>query len=340
MHLVSLLLASQLAGPAAPVERATEEVDRKPRFKGSSEEGTRAREAFDTDFRLREDIHLDQWDSAFVTVVDRPSDLRATAHPLFQRVTEDGPRGCVVAIEATVRSDNDDVVIDWSKVTLVVNGVARGAIPGFAKKVTDSLAQRPSTAPPGAAISEQVFSDLASNADNAEGACISDGSNVTLDMPLRVGGRDDRLRFSVRKEFIPATEAELFAFVEEPAVSTPVNESQPVEVPFPIGGTVGAATGVVAAVGVGVLLASQPLQPDGPTAYRTPAGHLAASIILAAIVGLPVAALAGGAGWWLFDAPAEKAYRDRLIGTAELARVQAWKDRRTALGLPATHSAP
>jgi hypothetical protein len=297
----------------------TSEVDRKPAY-GEAEKEERARQAFDREtFQLVEPKRLLGWDVVYVTSVDRPAELEARALPLFKK--RGAVRSCVVAIELGLRHPSSEIVVDWSKVSFVVDGVARAAVPGFARQMTSSLAQRPSTAPAGALLNEQVYA-----LDAAGDACISERFGVLVaDVPLKIGGVDDRLRVTTEIEPVSVTEAAAFAYIPEPGVRPdPAMKAAP----GLTGTLVGLGAGAGAGVACGGLLLLAGVATNAPNSVPVGAGSA-----------LGFGVLFGGAGaaggYFFVDSPAQQQWQHDANELAEqrreTARRDAWRRRRAEL---------
>lgn len=318
MFTIALVFAMQL--PPQTVERVTEEVDRRPRFAGTDDARARAVSMFDVDtFALLPGAPLAGFDAVFIASVERPADVEARGLPVFKK-SPGGARDCVASMTIEARSAAHEVVIDWSKAAFVNKGVARAAVPGFTRKMTAGLAQRPSSAPPGAAIFEEVFA-----VDALDGECISSGEDLVLDVPVRVGGREDRARFIVKKDPLPATEAEVFALVEPPPVRWAPPDAATSS--FPLATVVGGAAGFVGGSALGLL----------PVFMRTAPDPIASSVLGVGLCGGGFGAAGAGAGWLLVDASADaKAKENEALvagAKADTARRSAWMRRRLELGL-------
>ena len=122
---------------------------------------------------------------------------------------------CLRALVVEVSGHPADLMVDWSRVALAVNGVAVQAVPGFARKLTSSLAQRPSIAPTGTALREQVFP--------VDADCIGEKrppydaqSTLELHMPHTIGGEEATFQWRMAREWVPVTEREAFGLLPPP----------------------------------------------------------------------------------------------------------------------------
>ncbi|MBN2359670.1 MAG: hypothetical protein JXR83_09460 [Deltaproteobacteria bacterium] len=75
----------------------------------------------------------------------------------FTMLFRDGGDSCPIAIEAVLRHPAKDILVDWKKVSIVVNNEAKQSIPGYARRVTASLEQKPSVAPVGSILKEDIY---------------------------------------------------------------------------------------------------------------------------------------------------------------------------------------
>jgi hypothetical protein len=154
-------------------------------------------------------------DRTFATFAISPSSVFAKARPVFRLGGRTGrTRECIVAYEVEL-SGEDDLVIDWQRVTLIAGGVAQAALPGFARHATSNLLQRPSMAPAGATLRETVFPD------GQDGQCIGGPEQtIGIDIPIRlgpnVGFSEARVRFETTSEPVAMSEAEVFKDLPRP----------------------------------------------------------------------------------------------------------------------------
>lgn len=153
-------------------------------------------------------------------------------------------RGCPLGMRLAVRPKSGDARIDWSKVSIVVDGRAHQAVPGFAKKISDNLNQRPSVAPVGAAIIEDVLSL------DSPGECLSKDPefSITLDVPMTIGVNDIRARGTSTQRWVPVSAS--YALSHIPDFEIPSDPGDP----GPDPGNPGPIIGGLIGGGVGGLL--------------------------------------------------------------------------------------
>ena len=161
-------------------------------------------------------------------------------------------RQCIAGINLSIRHSSDPVTVDWSKVAFAIDGVAVQAVPGFTRRMTTSLAQRPSTAPAGAVLAEQVFGmDDCIAGPLARGIA---GDEMRLAVPLEVGGRAESFTIVRTRVWRRATEAYVFGFASEPAAVDVPTDPRPEPEGFPFWWTgVGVASGVAAGAVAGTV---------------------------------------------------------------------------------------
>lgn len=166
------------------------------------------------------DDHTGEW---------RCDQKRLERFRLVGRVTQDGTTPatvkaapvsdgtCVRAVAVEISGHPAELVVDWSRVVFSVNGTATQAAPGFARKITDSLSQRPSVAPAGTVLREQIFP--------VDVGCVGEKrppydrvSTLELHLPHTVGGEPATFVWRLEREWAGVTEAEAFGFLAEPVV--------------------------------------------------------------------------------------------------------------------------
>ena len=154
-------------------------------------------------------------DVAFVTSVERPRTVDAKGQPTFATGGRSNRvRECVVAFELAL-SSSVDITVDWQRVSFVVDGVAKPALPGFARLGSSNLPQRVSTAPAGSILKETVFPATEVT------SCIAPATSViSVFVPVRLastgGDVEERVTFTVTPAPVPLTEAEVFKHFPHP----------------------------------------------------------------------------------------------------------------------------
>ena len=117
--------------------------------------------------------------------------------------------GCIAAVALVMQHPSKKLVVDWSEVMFAVDGTAVQAIPGFARQMTSSLAQRPSVAMPGVRLVETVHP--------ITGECISTTSEAPvtteLVLPVKMDGEDVMLRWRYVRSWAPRGERYLMPLV-------------------------------------------------------------------------------------------------------------------------------
>lgn len=153
-------------------------------------------------------VELAHFQQAQRATTDAPAGIRATA------VAIAGPSGCTVgSVHFTLRADDAPISIDWQRSTMDVDGVAVQAIPGFARRATSALIQRPSVAAAGVVLAEEAFADRACVAMLARGV---PSTTVTTNLAVEVGGRAERVTLRQNIEWRHASEAEAVALLPVP----------------------------------------------------------------------------------------------------------------------------
>lgn len=322
--------AQEVQPPAATVERI--DVPGEPSFEFDPVERAQKACAFDgvrwsCDKRL-----LDYHQIRRTSSTNAPSDLEAGVAPLFHN-----EKRCFGAIAIAFRHATAPLLIDWARTTIVMNGVAVQAVPGYARNMTSSLAQRPAAAPAGALLNESVFP--------ISGDCIAphdlgEPQVAVLEVPVRIGEREDVVRWTWKREWVSDSEAAVFSRIPAPRDPGPeraVADEEPKR-PFPLWAVGGGASGALLAGGtVGGI--------TGYLAYDSPVQMPVCTAISCSVCATGVGALAGTAlGFVALDLPGinshaaerETWFSDRIAHDqwrAESARLDAWIRRRQELGL-------
>jgi hypothetical protein len=239
-----------------------------------------------TEIRCDED-KMRRFNVVETAAIEQPADLVVSSSLAIHK---DKP--CVVAVNFTMTSASDALTVDWSKVAVDVDRVALQAVPGFARRATSNLVQRPSTAAAGTVLAEGVFV-----VDGTEDACMTpmepreDWTTITVRMPVRVGERDDVVIFKHALNWEDADEKRVVGLL-----AVPSEEAEPER---PLTGTiagagfglgVGALAGVASAVG------------------NTQGGMDLSQAVIVAVIGGGVTAgciggVCAGIGWGFSDGP-------------------------------------
>jgi hypothetical protein len=156
--------------------------------------------------------------------------------------------GCAqaAAVVISLRHPTEQITVDWQRTTLDVDGVARQLLPGFARKATAALVQRPSSAAAGVLLTEAVYIDGDSCLTSL--SPLARSTVVGLQLAVRIGNVDDRvdLRQSLGWEALTPEEALLLLPI--PPDLPPPDEPAPIAaVGGGVGGVVGLALGGAAA---------------------------------------------------------------------------------------------
>lgn len=250
--------------------------------------------------------------------IDTPSGLRAKAS--FTRA-----EGCqnAVSLRFWLRHEASSVLVDWQKSSLDIDGVAQPLLPGFARRITAAVSQRPSVAAAGVEIIEEAYVD-----PGGPGllciATLSPAATTTvvgLHLAVQIGGRDDVVHIRQSLKWEPAAEPDVVA-----VLTTPTAPIQPDAPPLPlaaIGAGVGGAVGLGAGAGLALLPVIAGSAFDG--------GQFGCVF---AACGVPFAA-AGALGGYLPLQAIESAERS-AFDDAERARKRraAFLEHRKRLGMP------
>lgn len=256
---------------------------------------------------------LKEFDVDLTTLIDRPAVVSGKVLPIFDKT--DGRR-CVVAFDVALTSDVDDLTIEWSRASILADNVARPAVPGFARRANANLVQRPSIAPRGSLLHEQVFSDDPLRGDGTPQCLAPLLATLALDLPIQVGPSVERVRVEQRAALIPADDKTAFALVREPP-------NAPSDGFFPSATVAGGVAGVVLGAGVGVLVALTEVDQRIPHAVTTGVG---AGVGMSLFLGGSAAAV----GWFAADAGSLK----RADADTETHKIhEQWIAKRKALGL-------
>lgn len=107
---------------------------------------------------------------------------------------------CVAWLDVELTAVDRDVPVDWTRVVFLRDGQAIPALPGFARGVTDNLAQRQSFVPAGSVMRERVVP--------SGGACLFDlRTTQALELVMPVGRDGSSVRWSMTRAVAPETEA-------------------------------------------------------------------------------------------------------------------------------------
>jgi hypothetical protein len=213
--LASSIVAAAQADVSPGPDRIAEELSRPTRYSEALEDRATNACHCGRDGCSCQPEKLRSADLAFVTSVDRPRAVDAKGQPMFATGGKSNRvRDCVVAFDISL-SSNVDIIVDWQLVSLVVDGIAKPAVPGFARLASSSLPQRVSTAPAGSVLKEAVFPSTDAT------SCIGSATSVIgVFVPVRLastGGEiEERVTFTVTPTPIALTEAEVFKYFPRP----------------------------------------------------------------------------------------------------------------------------
>ena len=159
--------------------------------------------------------------------------------------------GCATAVSLSFSLQAaESISIDWQRSSIDVDGAAQSLLPGFARRVTAAVMQRPTVAAAGVTISEDAFVDPG----GPGWACLAGlrpeyaQTVVGLHLAVSIGGRDDVIHIHQRFAWEGATEAAVVALLEVPA-----DVVQPDAPPAPLA-LIGGLSGGVVGAGIGAAL--------------------------------------------------------------------------------------
>lgn len=124
--------------------------------------------------------------------------------------------GCIKGALMAVRAQRSRLKVDWNDATFTVSARAVAAMPTFVRDPTSFSLIRPSVAPPGASIVEEIFQVGAS--------CLlprvppDSGDTLVFNVPMAVGGKVVEVSWTLQRQPVPATERELFGALRRPTI--------------------------------------------------------------------------------------------------------------------------
>lgn len=245
---------------------------------------------------------------------------------------------CVTAIHVEVKHELEPLTLEWKTVSLGVDGVAKRVLPGFTRRANADLSTQVSSAGAGIVLAEDVLSDgihVIDEVPRPECLFLNDvrDQKIVVDLPIRIGERNERVRFEHLRKVVTSDEKAAFALVPMPVVA-PAPDG-PTEEGTAWGGIVGGLIGVAACGGA-----------CGGISYlesRSPGFPLPVLITQTTVSALVGGGSGGICGYLVFDAPANeraRANRDALVQHETTSRrLAAWKKKREQLEIAGAQAA-
>lgn len=249
-----------------------------------------------------------RWDIALETSLDLP----LGAGPRF-RMNEDRRSGCVTGVGLVLKPAAEDVVIFWGSSTLTVNGRARPIVPSGILS-TPLKIRAGSTA-----------DYVATDGTGCMAVLGPQPNEIIIELSVSLGARSEPVLIELREALEPATEAQAFTSLPQPATPVP-----PVtEKPFPLSLAIGIPGIAVGAAGT-VAACASPFTVDSLGSGGAVA--LCGGGVVAMAAGFSGAAFAVASR----GAEAEQAVKhqdERFTFDVQQRRLEAWRAKRVALGL-------
>lgn len=262
-------------------------------------------------------LDLQHFNARLDVSVDHPADLKVSIMP---SVVDDAgdPLDCVRSIAVSLQHPDSELLVDWSRATLTVDGVAKQAVPGFARQLTVSLDQRRSVAEAGSVLAETVHS--------LDGECIAPstpseaGRTIVLGLPVEIGSQRSVVRSTAHLVWQPAEEKDVIALL--PVADVMAADGWP-WVATTVGFSLGGLLAIVPAIVIGAETHQRNLRDGLPLAIAAGVGIWAAATLV-------YGGCCAFVGWCFFDRPAQQ----RLARAEENNRQrEALLEKREALGL-------
>ncbi len=258
-------------------------------------------------------LDLEHFNVLVTTDIEHPEGLSVATAPLHAEDDEGGGH-CIQAFRVAFSHPTKEIVVDWTRATLTVNGAAKQVVPGFSRGMTAALEQRRSVAAPGATLVEAVGALDQDCAAPALRPNEDQRLELVLRLPVTLGGAAHIVSATTTAVWQGASERDAVALLAVP-------EEQDASGWHWWGTAVPFAVGALAAAGVATGAALSNAQTINPL-ILTPVIFLGGTVVYGGCC--------AGCGWFLLDRkPQERQARAQESNRERAALLE----KRRALGL-------